>query len=124
MEEANGIRMKQLKICILAGIWSFLMTGCSALYSAEPLVMEAESTKVYVEMKEEVSEEVPVVSEESKEEDVQQEGTDEVISSEVMVGQSETVDAGTDIPEAFLPELLPLLLPPWQYPLQLPYLQP
>lgn len=91
--------MKQLKICILAGIWSFLMTGCSALYSAEPLVMEAESTKVYVEMKEEVSEEVPVVSEESKEEDVQQEGTDEVISSEVMVGQSETVDAGTDIPE-------------------------
>ena len=91
--------MKQLKICILAGIWSFLMTGCSALYSTEPLVMEAESTKVYVEMKEEVSEEVPVVSEESKEEDVQQEGTDEVISSEVMVGQSETVDAGTDIPE-------------------------
>lgn len=91
--------MKQLKICILAGIWSFLMTGCSALYRAEPLVMEAESTKVYVEMKEEVSEEVPVVSEESKEEDVQQEGTDEVISSEVMVGQSETVDAGTDIPE-------------------------
>lgn len=91
--------MKQLKICILAGIWSFLMTGCSALYRAEPLVMEAESTKVYVEMKEEVSEEVPVVSEESKEEDVQQEGTDEVISSEVMVGQSETGDAGTDIPE-------------------------
>lgn len=48
MEEADGIRMSKLKLCMWACIWSFLMTGCSALWSEEAL--EAESTKVYVEM--------------------------------------------------------------------------
>lgn len=50
MEEADGIRMSKLKLCVLACIWSFLMTGCSAFWSDDREALEADSTKIYVEM--------------------------------------------------------------------------
>ncbi len=98
MEEADGIRMRQLKICILAGIWSFIMTGCSALYRAEPLALEAESTKVYVEMKEETSkEEVPEVSDTLEVEKIIQESVEDTGLQEEAVEITDTSEESTEV---------------------------
>lgn len=98
MEEADGIRMRQLKICILAGIWSFLMTGCSAFFRTESGVLEAESTKVYVEMKEETSkEEVPEVSDTLEVEKIIQESAEDAGLQEESVEITDTSEESTEV---------------------------
>ncbi len=105
--------MRKLRLCMWACIWSFLMTGCSALWNGGQLLLEAESTKVYVEMNEEAAQEA--VTQESVEEDLQQDMADSMQSMEEVIEQTTdtgeekevmgaTVHTGTDVSEEGVPE--------------------
>ena len=91
--------MKKLNLCVWACIWSFLMAGCSALWESRPVLLEAESTKVYVEVKEAVADEVPETSLEATVEEASQKEPESIEVTENVVGQNEASDVEAEIIE-------------------------